>query len=111
MSKTLNLRVLGNLGEITVRIFSLRGAHLVAMFARTQKAQSFRVWVLDLIEQHQNMPSLMQQWFDTKAKLETESAVASLCGKGLNRWRTVKHRLKNQLVRLESEMQPTLFLG
>lgn len=32
------------------RIFSLRGAHLLAMFARTEKAKAFRVWLLDLIE-------------------------------------------------------------
>lgn len=99
----------GNL-RTTTRYFSLRGAHMIAMFARTQKAQSFRVWVLDLIEQHQNMPSLVQEWFDARAKMETESAVASLCGKGLNRWRTVKRRLENKITLLENEMQPQLLL-
>lgn len=34
-----------------VRIFSLRGAHLLAMFARTAVAKEFRVWVLDVLEQ------------------------------------------------------------
>ncbi|ABS49876.1 MULTISPECIES: P22AR C-terminal domain-containing protein [Yersinia pseudotuberculosis complex] len=33
-----------------VRIFSLRGAHLVAMFARTIVAKKFRRWVLDLLD-------------------------------------------------------------
>lgn len=33
-----------------VRIFSLRGAHLLAMFARTSVAKEFRVWVLDVLE-------------------------------------------------------------
>ena len=32
------------------RIFSLRGAHLLAMFARTQIAKQFRKWVLDILE-------------------------------------------------------------
>lgn len=32
------------------RIFSLRGAHLLAMFARTAKAAEFRHWVLDIID-------------------------------------------------------------
>ena len=36
-----------NLG---VRIFSLRGCHLVAMFARTSIAKSFRKWVLDILD-------------------------------------------------------------
>lgn len=35
-----------------VRIFSLRGCHLLAMFARTPVAKAFRKWVLDVIEQY-----------------------------------------------------------
>ncbi len=31
------------------RIFSLRGAHLLAMFARTEVAKEFRRWVLDVL--------------------------------------------------------------
>jgi prophage antirepressor-like protein len=37
-------------GKQMVRIFSLRGAHLLAMFARTDVAKAFRRWVLDLLE-------------------------------------------------------------
>ncbi|WP_368750135.1 Bro-N domain-containing protein [Klebsiella aerogenes] len=33
-----------------VRIFSLRGAHLIAMFARTPVAKEFRRWVLDILD-------------------------------------------------------------
>ena len=33
-----------------VRIFSLRGAHLIAMFARTAIAKQFRKWVLDVLD-------------------------------------------------------------
>ena len=33
-----------------VRIFSLRGAHLIAMFARTKVAKAFRKWVLDILD-------------------------------------------------------------
>lgn len=32
------------------RIFSLRGAHLIAMFARTPIAKEFRRWVLDILD-------------------------------------------------------------
>lgn len=45
-----------------VRIFSLRGCHLLAMFARTDIAKAFRVWVLDILERevkttsHQRTP-------------------------------------------------------
>ena len=50
MSCTVNLTVPGNLLAIPVRIFSLRGAHLLAMLARTPKAADFRRWVLDVLD-------------------------------------------------------------
>lgn len=34
-----------------VRIFSLRGAHLLGMLANTEPAKDFRRWVLDVLEQ------------------------------------------------------------
>lgn len=37
-------------GPQQVRIFSLRGAHLLGMFARTARAAEFRRWVLDILE-------------------------------------------------------------
>lgn len=37
---------------VRIRIFSLRGCHLLAMFARTPVAKAFRRWVLDVIEQY-----------------------------------------------------------
>jgi len=41
-----------------VRVFSLRGAHLIAMFARTAVAKEFRRWVLDILDREVaiNMP-------------------------------------------------------
>ena len=53
MTHTLKLRVKGfgdGDGEKEVRIFSLRGAHLLAMFARTKVAKAFRKWVLDVLD-------------------------------------------------------------
>lgn len=49
MTETLNLSVSGNYQK-TIRIFSLRGAHLIAMFARTPIAKEFRRWVLDVLD-------------------------------------------------------------
>lgn len=37
-------------GPQETRIFSLRGCHLLAMFARTPVAKQFRVWVLDVLD-------------------------------------------------------------
>lgn len=48
MSATVKLTV--GIQDVDVRIFSLRGCHLVAMFARTKVAKAFRVWVLDVLD-------------------------------------------------------------
>lgn len=37
-------------GDKETRIFSLRGCHLLAMFARTAIAKEFRKWVLDILD-------------------------------------------------------------
>ncbi|WP_434340205.1 BRO-N domain-containing protein [Motilimonas cestriensis] len=59
MSEEVKLTLSGNLQK-TVRIFSLRGAHLVAMFSRTETARDFRKWVLDLLDREtQQHPALM----------------------------------------------------
>jgi prophage antirepressor-like protein len=48
MTATVKLTV--GITPVDVRIFSLRGCHLLAMFARTPVAKAFRVWVLDVLE-------------------------------------------------------------
>ncbi|HEJ7098699.1 TPA: hypothetical protein SMF63_001672 [Serratia marcescens] len=52
MSTTLRESVVRKTGsvEMLVRFFSLRGAHLVAMFASTPVAKEFRKWVLDILD-------------------------------------------------------------
>ena len=45
-------------GRSRVRIFSPRGAHMIAMFARTERAAAFRRWVLDVLEAHAARPAL-----------------------------------------------------
>ncbi len=42
--------------EKSVRIFSLRGCHLIAMMARTKVAKDFRVWVLDVLDSEVGAP-------------------------------------------------------
>lgn len=49
VSEKVNLTVSGNL-QREVRIFSLRGAHLIAMFSRTALAKEFCRWVLDVLD-------------------------------------------------------------
>lgn len=50
--ETLNLSVSKKSKNLTktIRIFSLRGAHLIAMFSKTAIAKRFRKWVLDVLD-------------------------------------------------------------
>ena len=60
MTQTINLMVSGEINglrNVTTRIFSLRGSHLIAMFARTPLAKAFRVWVLDILDRHIKTPA------------------------------------------------------
>lgn len=53
MTETVKLTVSGKINGLQhkeARIFSLRGAHLIAMFARTPVAKKFRKWVLDILD-------------------------------------------------------------
>lgn len=57
MTQVLEVSTSGNYRK-KVRVFSLRGAHLIAMFARTDVAKEFRRWVLDILDREVevNMP-------------------------------------------------------
>ncbi|HGJ5877005.1 MAG TPA: Bro-N domain-containing protein [Arsenophonus sp.] len=56
MTMTVNMMVVRKTGEIDmlVRLFSLRGAHLIVMFAKTPVARLFRKWVLDVLDREVN---------------------------------------------------------
>lgn len=41
---------------VKTRLFSLRGCHALAMFARTKIAKAFRVWVLDILDKEIGAP-------------------------------------------------------
>ncbi len=90
------------------RVFSLRGAHLIAMFARTDNAQEFRRWVLDIPDGHRAAPSLIQEWYEAKAALDAQEKFASLCGRGLSEHKTKKPPLKRIADSLMSRIQPSL---
>lgn len=47
---TCTVKLTDGVQERDMRIFSLRGAHLAAMFARTVAAKQFRRWLLDLLD-------------------------------------------------------------
>lgn len=105
MSTTLRERVVRKTGsvEMLVRFFSLRGAHLVAMFASTPKAKEFRRWVLDILDREvQHSPI---------AKQLTDDEIVSLCY--LQLWMEKSQRVSQQLYpamkQAKSEYASTLY--
>lgn len=53
--------------NLVLRVFSLRGAHLITFFARTPVAKEFRKWVLDVLEKE-----VLQQQIDTRIKINAQ---------------------------------------
>ena len=50
--------------NLVLRVFNLRGCHLITFFARTPVAKEFRKWVLDVLEKE-----VLQQQIDTRIKI------------------------------------------
>lgn len=57
-----------NLRDKSVRVFSLRGCHLIAMFATTDKAKEFRRWVLDILDREVMHSPIAQQFSDEELR-------------------------------------------
>ncbi|UYZ74527.1 alpha/beta hydrolase [Moraxella bovis] len=62
-----------------IRIFSLRGCHLIAMFARTKIAKEFRKWVLDILDKEVGEPVQVKTTVNDRTPLR--QAVSMLVGK------------------------------
>lgn len=98
-------------GVQKVRVFSLRGAHLIAMLTRSERAKEFRIWVLDLIEAHQNEISALQtEYHQAIVAYEIGRETASIHGKGLNQWKHRKSDAMERVNRIAQQIQPDLFL-
>ncbi len=63
MTQVLEVSTSGNYRK-KVRVFSLRGAHLIAMFARTPVAKDFRRWVLDILDREVQRSPIAKQFTD-----------------------------------------------
>lgn len=94
MTALIELQTAG--GKQQVRVFSLRGAHLIAMFARTKVAKDFRKWVLDILDreisqnEQQNQP-LVKPEVRYPAEF-TGAEIHSLV------WLLISHRNMNDLL-------------
>ncbi|HFS8087791.1 hypothetical protein M8S15_03690 [Enterobacter hormaechei] len=63
MTQVLEVSTSGNYRK-KVRVFSLRGAHLIAMFSRTDVAKEFRRWVLDILDREVQHSPIAKQFTD-----------------------------------------------
>ena len=110
-SMTALIEMEGAGGRQKVRVFSLRGAHLLGMFARSKKAKEFRRWVLDIIERHNHERGILTtQYHQALATLALAQETASLHGRGLNLWRQRKKGLRERVQSLLARMQPDMFI-
>ncbi|WP_300727453.1 hypothetical protein [Pseudomonas sp.] len=99
-------------GEQEVRVFSLRGAHLLGMFARTERAKRFRRQVLDILDNEVGAArTLTAEFHQTLLEYSGKKAVASLCGRGLRQWQTQKQPLEARIESLSEKIQPSLLLN
>ena len=97
-------------GVQKIRVFSLRGAHLLGMFARSKRAKAFRRWVLDIIEQHRHDAGILTtEYHQALASLALAQETASLHGRGLNLWRQRKTGLRERVQALLA--RPDMFIS
>ncbi|MFK8259104.1 BRO family protein [Erwinia sp. AnSW2-5] len=102
MTQVLEVSTTGNYRK-KVRVFSLRGAHLIAMFARTPVAKEFRRWVLDILDREVAHSPIAKQFSDEE--------VVNLCYMQL--WMEKTQRVSKEvypaLKQLRSEFSGTFY--
>ncbi len=67
--------------RVKIRIFSLRGCHLIAMFARTKVAKEFRKWVLDILDKEMGQPIQINPISTIADRRPLNDAVKMYCSK------------------------------
>ena len=78
-----------------VRIFSLRGAHLIAMFARTKIAKAFRKWVLDVLDEEvKKSTALLPNTITPEQQQAIQSAVQQAHHRTGLHWQEIYRQLK-----------------
>lgn len=82
-----------SLREITVRIFSLRGCHLIAMFARTAVAKEFRKWVLDILDNFSMRKSTASIFINERQAQIIQSAVNQIKEETGESWQSIYSRI------------------
>ncbi|MDG6333970.1 BRO family protein [Glaesserella parasuis] len=100
MTTVVNLTTNGINGsnrQIEQRIFSLRGCHLIAMFARTKVAKEFRKWVLDILDREilQNEQQIAPLTITPEQQRAIQEAVQQAHYRTGLHWQEIYSRLKS----------------
>ena len=93
MTETVKMTFSGNL-EKRVRIFSLLGAHLVAMFANTDVAKKCRKWILELIRKELEISSSLPNTITPEQQQAIQSAVQQAHHRTGLHWQEIYRQLK-----------------
>ena len=94
MTALVEMQTAGGLQK--VRIFSLRGAHLIAMFARTKIAKEFRKWALDVLDEEvRKTTALLPNTITPEQQQAIQSAVQQAHHKTGLHWQEIYRQLKS----------------
>lgn len=91
MTTTVKMGVVRKTGKVTmsVRVFSLRGCHLLAMFAKTEVAKQFRKWVLDILDKEVGQPVMVRPTISIEQQKAIRTAIAKRCQQNSVHYQTV----------------------
>lgn len=92
-SMTTIAEVKTNGGMQKMRIFSLRGCHLIAMFARTKVAKEFRQWVLDILDKEVGEPVQVSPAISPAQRYQIQKAVKQKCQHNSGHYQTIYNAL------------------
>lgn len=79
-----------------VRIFNLRGCHLIAMFAKTKIAKEFRQWVLDILDKEVGQPVQVSPKLSDNQAYQIQKAVKAKCLHNRLHYQTLYRRLYDE---------------
>ncbi|RZN74608.1 BRO family protein [Avibacterium paragallinarum] len=100
MTALINMQTNGGMQK--VRIFSLRGAHLIGMLSHTKVAKEFRKWVLDILDQeverqeHQNLAVTENDTITPEEQRLIQNAVAATHQRTKMSYGEIWARVKNK---------------
>lgn len=85
-----------NGGMQKVRIFNLRGCHLIGMLSHTKVAKEFRRWVLDILDKETQQPQQLPLSIKAEAETQPDGEMLHIA-EGLQKARDMLYKHASQL--------------